>query len=403
MHIARLRELDGIRGVACLLVLLDHVIVSELPSDWPGLHRLAPWLIGGVDLFFVLSGFLIGGILIDSKSSSNYFKVFWIRRFARIMPVYYLLMITFFLVLFVKPYLNAPWLDLFLFKNIMPLWTYPFFVQNFAQSFDGGTGGARWVASTWSLAIEEQFYLLLPLLIYVLSRRWITAVAALCMVAALIVRAHLWQATGNDMHAYFLLPGRMDSLAAGLLGALSVRSADAVRWLQRYRRILDVAAAATVVLLSVKALEFLGNRIPDTLSYLVRSSDFTLRSVLFTYAIMRVFLVTEKSFYRRLLSTPLLVFTGTISYALYMYHPAINGLLHGLLFANAPAINSFPQLLVAFAVIAVSVGLAWLSTIYFEFPIRRWSHRMTYKTVLSKANIPEFSNAGPFGKVRDNH
>ena len=206
MHRGRLLELDGIRGIACILVLLDHVIFSNLPS-LPGIGRLTPWLIGGVDLFFVLSGFLIGGILIDNKLASNYFKGCWIRRAGRVWPVYYLLVLTFFAVLALKPYLSAPWLDRFLLRDTMPLWTYPLFLQNFAQASDNWFGGARWVASTWSLAIEEQFYLLAPPLVYLMTRRSVTSLAVTCIVAALLFRALLSQMTGSWTAGYFLLPG----------------------------------------------------------------------------------------------------------------------------------------------------------------------------------------------------
>ena len=388
MHMQKLRlpELDGLRGIACLMVMLDHVIVSSLPQDlMPGLYRLSTWLIGGVDLFFVLSGFLIGGILLDHKDSSNYFQVFWTRRIGRIFPVYYLLMLTFFCMIGIKTRLDAPWLDVFLFNNIMPLWTYLLFVQNFAQSLDGGDGGARWVASTWSLAIEEQFYLLLPPLIYVMRRRSVVALAAMCVIIALLVRAHLWQATGSWFTGYFLLPGRMDSLAFGLLGALAIRNAAAFAWLQRSRRILDLLALIVMAFLSTNALVAIGERTPEAISFLVRSSDFTLRAALFSYALLRIFLVSERSWYRRSLSFPTLIFIGTISYALYMYHQVVNGLLHGVFFADIPRITDFSHLLVALVVIVLSVILAWLSTNYYEHPFRRWSQRVVYRPAPSEA------------------
>ena len=380
MQAHRLRELDGIRGIACLMVLLDHIIVSGLPYDKiPGLYRLGPWLIGGVDLFFVLSGFLIGGILLDNKGASNYFKVFWTRRIARIMPVYYLLMLSFFLMLAIKPYLGAPWLDQFLFKDMMPLWTYPLFVQNFAQSLDGGDGGARWVASTWSLAIEEQFYLMLPPLIYFISRRSVASFAAICIVIALFVRARLWQTTGSWFTGYFLLPGRMDALAFGLLATLAIRHAPTLAWLQRSRRMLDVLAVGLVLFLTSHALPDIAKLMPQTASFIIRSEDFSFRAALFAYAILRVFLVPEQSWYRRFLVRAPLVFTGIVSYSLYMYHPAINGLLFGMVFGDEPKIPDIPHFLVALVVIAVSFALAWLSTTYFEMPIRRWAHQVRYR------------------------
>jgi len=385
----RMSELDGIRGVACLVVLFDHCVIGLFPPGWiPGYYRLTAWLLGGVDLFFVLSGLLIGGILLDHRSAANYFKVFWTRRVARIMPVYYLLLLTFYAALLAKPLLTAPWLDGYLFKDMMPLWTYPLFVQNFAQSVDGGDGGARWVASTWSLAIEEQFYLLLPPLVYVMGRRRLAVLAAACIAVAPLVRGHLWQVTGHWAAGYFLLPGRMDSLMFGLLGALTLRTAPAIAALRRHRRSLDLLSLALVVALSGNVLPAIGAMMPNTVSFPVRSLDFTLRSALFYYAIMRVFLVGECTLYRRVLSSRPLVGAGTISYALYMYHPVVNGLLHGALFADDPRITDVPRFLAALAVMAISVGLAWLSTTYFELPIRRLSHRVKYRRETGPGALP---------------
>jgi len=387
MQDRRYLELDGLRGIACLAVVLDHCVTSALPPGLiPGIYRLSEWLIGGVDLFFVLSGFLIGGILLDHRNSSNYFKVFWIRRVSRIMPVYYLLMLTFFAMLLVKPWLGAPWLDLFLFKDMMPLWTYPLFVQNFAQAFHGGDGGARWVASTWSLAIEEQFYLLLPPLVYLLSRRKVTVLAVGCIALALLVRALVWRATGSWFTGYFLLPGRMDALMFGVLGALAVRRPAAMQLLGRRRRLLDGMALLAAVLLSANAPAHLAGSGSSLFSFAVRSLDFTLKASLFCYMILRIFLVPAASRYRKALASPLLVFAGTISYALYMYHPAINGLLHGMFFASEPRITDLAHLTVAIAVIGLSVMLAWASTSFFELPIRRLAHRVKYRA--SSADMP---------------
>ncbi len=374
------RELDGLRGVACLMVVLDHCIVSVTPPGAiPGLYRLSDWLLGGVDLFFVLSGFLIGGILLDHKGATNYFRVFWTRRVGRIMPVYYLLMLSFFAMLAIKPWLGAPWLDASLFRDVMPPWTYPLFVQNFAQALDGTDGGARWVASTWSLAIEEQFYLLLPPLVYLLSRRSITALAVTCIVVALMVRAYAWKTTGSWFTGYFLLPGRMDALMFGVLGAVALRNAAAMRALRRHRPLLDGLALLAVAALSTNLLTHIGAALPAALSFVVRSMDFTLKAALFFAMIMRVFLVEAGSAYRRVLSSWAVVAFGAISYPLYMYHPAINGLLHGMAFARAPEITDARHLLVALAVIGVSVVLAWVSTRFFERPIRRLAHRVGYR------------------------
>lgn len=375
----RLKELDGLRGLACLLVLLDHCVVGPVPLHWiPGLGRLSGWLIGGVDLFFVLSGFLISGILLDNKGAGNYFMVFWIRRVGRIMPVYYLLMLSFFAMLLVKQQFPASWLDVYLFRDAMPLWTYPVFVQNFAQAADGGTGGARWVASTWSLAVEEQFYLLLPPLAYMLSRRSLAAVAVACVCAACLVRATLWSASGSWNTAYFLLPGRMDSLMFGLLSAVIVRRPPALRFVQRHRLFFDAGSVAAAVALTAAVFSPNGVTPSSRAEFVIWSLDFTVRAALFAYLIVRIFIVPENSPYRQLLSAKSLVGTGIISYALYMYHPAINGIVHGLVFQDEPRIVDAGHLSVAVLVIAISIVLAWLSTRYFEMPIRKLTHRFKY-------------------------
>ncbi len=384
----RHRELDGIRGVACLIVLFDHLIISILSSrfsEFPGAWRLSQWLVGGVDLFFVLSGFLIGGILLDHKRATNYFRVFWIRRIGRIMPVYYLLFASFCVVLLIRPWIDAPWLDQFLLKNPMPVWTYAVFLQNFAQSIDGGDGGARWVASTWSLAIEEQFYLLLPLLVFILNRRRLVVLALLCIPVAALVRGYTWQATGSMFTGYFLLPGRMDALMCGLLAALALRHAPTFAVCRRYRLVLDVAALGVFVMLNSSLVGGSTN----SGSFVIMASDFTFRSVLFAYLILRVFLVPETSIYRRFLSGRALVFFGTISYALYMYHPAINGLLFGIIYGGVPVLGSFGEAMVVALVIAVSIGLAWLSTRYFEMPIRRLAGRVAYRE--TRPELDEFA------------
>ena len=383
----RVSELDGVRGIACLLVLADHVIVSGLPpGTLPGVGRLVPWLIGGVDLFFVLSGFLIGGILLDNRSATNYFRAFWLRRIARIWPVYYLLVFSFFAVVVARPIIPAPWLDRFLLKDAMPLWTYPTFLQNFAQGASGLDGGARWVASTWSLAIEEQFYLLLPPLVLLMSRRGITVLAVVCVLGAWPLRTLLQVETGTWTDGYFLLPGRMDSLGAGLLAAIVLRTPEWMAVVRRLRPFLDGLAVATVLFLLGNGLIQLSKVLPSPGALLTANVDFTLRSVLFAWGILRVFAVSETSRYRRVLNLRLFTFTGFISYSLYMYHPVINGLFHGWAFADVPHIPDGPHLLLAIAVIAASYLCAWVSTTWMEIPIRRLAHRAHFR---HSSSIPE--------------
>src|ERR1700739_4868121 len=154
----RVKELDGLRALAILLVVAWHYLgIGDGPAS-------TPWRIfvagrTGVDLFFVLSGYLITRILLANKASPNYFSAFYGRRSFRILPVYFIL---------VAVYLvgrrlggSAP----ILFGGPLPWWSYVIGFQNIWMAIEQ-TYGATWLAGTWSLAIEEQFYLVFPLVVY---------------------------------------------------------------------------------------------------------------------------------------------------------------------------------------------------------------------------------------------
>jgi len=130
----RILEIDGLRGGAIALVLSYHYFSATLVCQPRTLlsylfvpSRLA-W--SGVDLFFVLSGFLIGGILLDAKKSSNYFKVFYARRFFRIVSIYFLLLLGFVAFRLILGS-SAPPVFSWTLTGAMPLWTYPLFIQDF--------------------------------------------------------------------------------------------------------------------------------------------------------------------------------------------------------------------------------------------------------------------------------
>jgi peptidoglycan/LPS O-acetylase OafA/YrhL len=156
-------ELDGIRGAAVLLVLVFHWFLSEgglvfLPQPIYNV-LLMGW--SGVDLFFVLSGFLITSILIKERDADNYFKIFYVRRFCRILLLYFaVLLLTLAVFYLTLPVDSRNWL----FGSILPVWSYLTFTQNLVMSATG-TMGSKIIDATWSLVVEEQFYLTLPLIV----------------------------------------------------------------------------------------------------------------------------------------------------------------------------------------------------------------------------------------------
>jgi len=213
----RLRQLDAVRGIAILLVIFHNQ-----SQKYPSLHLQRLFADGwmGVDLFFVLSGFLITGILVDAKTSDGYFKNFYARRCLRIWPLYYSLIVFMFVV--------VPWLrpsDAHtIFERSSPWWAYPLFLQNFLIKAPTDATGP--LAVTWSLAIEEQFYLVWPLVIRYCSEAQVRRMAVAVMCLSPILRFFL---SFHDVNLYTNVFCRLDGLMAGaLLGILRLQLAEAV-------------------------------------------------------------------------------------------------------------------------------------------------------------------------------
>jgi peptidoglycan/LPS O-acetylase OafA/YrhL len=371
----RVSELDGLRGIACGLVVAWHCLVGTTDDNILFWIRtpFGPLMVGGVDLFFVLSGFLIVGILIDNRDADNYFRTFWSRRILRIFPVYFLLLATYLIALAIDRALHVPALDVWLISDTLPTWPYFLFLQNYFMATANDVG-SYWVGITWSLAIEEQFYLLVPLFVFVLNRKQVLGLAIVCVIAAPIIRC--WPGTSFGW-MYFSTPSRMDALMFGVIVACVVRNEKILSVCRTWRPALDVLALALLA-------AFIDGRV----AVFARTLSFTILGVIFAYSILRIFLV-EKDWYRSALRLPGLVWLGSISYPLYMYHQAVNGIVHGFFFGGAPVIFNFKELAAALLVLVIAVVLASLSTRYFERPFRvrggalRYSLRSERTTVLT--------------------
>ncbi|MCC9166046.1 acyltransferase family protein [Pontibacter harenae] len=195
---SKILALDGLRGLAIASVLIYHCS-SYFPIGWVG-----------VDLFFVLSGFLLTGILIETKGSPIYFKSFFIKRALRILPLYYLL-------------LTCAIIYSLTFGTPLPHYSYFFFFQNFLtttlKSFPSGTNQLNHL---WSVAVEEQFYLVLPLIVSLFQQKKLLIFLFTAVVVAIVVRAGLF--LNNNIGYYVLLFSRMDALCLGSITAVMLRS-----------------------------------------------------------------------------------------------------------------------------------------------------------------------------------
>ncbi len=237
----RIAALDGVRGLAILFVLVMHSLyIGPLVGLDVGAHPYArvAWLGWcGVDVFFVLSGFLITGILVRSKGGPGYFRNFYMRRTLRIFPLYYAVVA---LLLFVLPR------PLITSEDYLPHLLY---YQNFRYAYGLLAGHDAALQVTWSLAIEEQFYLLWPALVWCLSTR---ALRALCVAAILAAVGMRFYLVGQGLPGtHFLTHCRLDTLAAGALLAISPRPGAWLGWVLAPLGLLGLVVTAFACGISV--------------------------------------------------------------------------------------------------------------------------------------------------------
>ena len=335
MNNTRIIELDGIRGAAALAVLIAHYF-GEVPHGIPGL--MTGWV--GVDVFFVLSGFLIGSIILAQHRDPQFFRTFYLRRAARIIPAYAIVCaIT--LTLAAATAGNT-WSD-----DPYGAGVYATFTQNLAMAV--WDGGGKWLQPTWTLAVEEQFYLVLPALIVVTPRRWWLAALVAFFCTALVLRVML----APSLAAFTLLPSRMDLLLSGVGIAVLHREYDFSRHV-RHLRIL-----AAVALWSVAGLAFMANAYVTTWGHSLMAVGI---------AALMLAIINGAPEGRHFRSATLRWF-GTISFGIYLVHQPVSGLLHGLLLGGRPDIGSAAQVLVTCLAALTSVGLAKASWEWLEAPI----------------------------------
>jgi peptidoglycan/LPS O-acetylase OafA/YrhL len=383
----RILELDGLRGIAIGVVLVWHYFVLGI-SPAPGTVLSYVRVFGrltwtGVDLFFVLSGFLIGGILLDARSSTNYFRAFYRRRFFRIVPIYAVLLVCFPLLLYSARLMDLTWLI----KNPMPWYSYWTFTQNFWMAITGVLGAAA-LGVTWSLAIEEQFYLTLPLLVRLCAGRRLMALVLAGIVLAPLLRTTLHLLLPGDWIASFaLMPCRADSLLLGVLAAILLRDPAWKTRIQRGK--VFFAVSFPILLLGVGLLDWLS----PSLDGLVMQS-IGLTWLAFFYVLVLVFALTRPaSLLSRALRAKWLAWLGTIAYGTYLFHQPIQGVLFGYLWGHEPQITGLPTLLTAIAALALTLVIARLSWRFFEQPLIRFGHRSSYQYAEPKPN--ELSRTAP--------
>jgi peptidoglycan/LPS O-acetylase OafA/YrhL len=372
----RIVELDGLRGLAILLVLIYHYFV--IFANWPSgsmaaritsLGRLT-W--SGVDLFFVLSGFLIGGILLDQRKSGRYYSTFYVRRFYRIVPLYLVVIAAFIVFQRLFSYDQQPGL-FWLLGSAPHLAVYLTYTQNFWTALTGNFG-PNWLSPTWSLAIEEQFYLMLPVFVRYVPSRVFFHVLLLVIVLAPILRTLLVLNGGTGLiAAHVLMPCRADSLLFGVVAAYVVRTERGWNWLLLHRRALF--SAMGVLLAGAAVFTVKGYTV---LTPQMSTFGYTWLALLYL-SLLLIAVAHRQTLIGRLLRLGPLRQLGEIAYGVYLLHGILQGLYFWLLLGTRPHMASISDLSVALAALMLSVMLAWVSWKYFELRLLRRGRSFQYQ------------------------
>jgi peptidoglycan/LPS O-acetylase OafA/YrhL len=370
---AHLPGLDGLRGFAILAVIVHHVF-QRVPRG-EGLDA-AVYGIGntgwfGVDLFFALSGFLITGILIDQRGRSGYFRTFYARRVLRIVPVYVVLLLF---SMWVAPVVGAatPAIAHELRATQGWYWTY---TPNIYYALHGFAAEGS-PSHLWSLAVEEQFYLLWPCVVAFATPRALPRVALGSIVAAQLCRILFVALGASGRVLYVLLPTRMDGLAVGAFLACAVRDPALMRAVTRWR------AAAMAVVLALLGVEAGLNRALGQVLPITQLFGFPAIALVSGLILL---LVMQSS---TLLTGRALRFAGRYSYGMYLWHLLVLHALMTRMPALAPRLVGGSYLaydvLILVAVLAVTVLVALVSWHLIEQPFLRLKRFVPYAPVRTR-------------------
>lgn len=372
-----LAELDGLRGIAAVGAVVFHYLLGPGMLS-PAIEMLRTALDCSpvsLDTFFVLSGFLIGGILLRAKESPNYYRTFYARRAYRILPLYYTWVVICLLFFYFAPGWGSQPVEGYRFSFVAA--SFFLFFHNF---FPVIVKGSLIASPTWTLAVEEHFYLAAPALVRKLSERHLIHVLVGVIVTAPLLRGVLYKYVGHGSDwsvsaTYLWTFCRADALALGVLLAVLWSLPERRARIKAWSRLLVPA------LLTLTGLVWLGQILTDRHvphTYTITAAFGRTATELSCAALLVLVLSRPEAMFSRFLRTPFMREMGKISYCLYLAHWGVLWILTRFLFHTQFGRSLPMDLLLAAVAFAASIGLAKLSLRYIEEPLMRRGHRYSY-------------------------
>lgn len=361
----RIAALDGIRGFAILLIIFWHYYDVDgqfahrtIPAYVLSLTHLA-WT--GIDFFFVLSGFLIGGILLEARESPTYYKTFYIRRAFRILPLYAVIVVLYLVTTPLLPPSSAR----------VPFYVYMTLTQNIWVALGGKL--ASWLLVTWTIGTEEQFYLIAPAMIRKISPSRLPHLVAASVAFALVLRVVLYNSTIFDPRATLvLMPARADAFMLGVGAALLVRDPRGAHWLVAQRRWLYLLGLTLGI-----ALLLFTKRSWGLDTYQMSIFGFTCTSFFYVTLVLLAVSHPQGPIGRFFNLRPLIAL-GAIAYGLYLFHEPVKDLLHLALTGQPARLASWTDAAIDLLAFGITLVIARLSWLHFEKPFVRRGHRYSY-------------------------
>jgi len=299
------------------------------------LNVLAQMGWSGVDLFFVLSGFLITGILIDKKGRPNWIRNFFVRRVLRIFPIYYLSLIIILLISFTSYW---PYAEQFQSKQIW-YWTY---TQNFLFSASGFPKGLGLLNHFWSLAVEEHFYLFWPFVVLLFKKEQLKWFCLVVIIVALSLRIFDARMPFNYVHTLC----RMDALAFGALAVLLFKKWKA-NWNNNLLGTFTVSAILFLALLLFKA---------DMHHYITHTIGYSVTALFFSCLLLLILSpIKIGETLNRLFCFSPLRFLGKYSYGIYIWHWILYNIVYTSLLKNHT--TDYPWLILPFTLLIILFSL----------------------------------------------